>query len=175
MTTENRPSAEKWLSDEDSKCYDDRLSRLQFLAGRVSAAEYWTFPGGLLAKSLFEEARYCFVYGQFLATALLGLAYQEITLAALFYGEGRDDLQSASLHRLLSEALATGLIDESEYQELERVRKKRNAYAHFRRPGHKDSIEFRAILGDELPYSIVEQDAVTVITVTLRMVAKNAF
>ena len=77
-----------WLSDEDFRCFEDRLSRLEWLIDNSPAGEYWTFAGGLLAKSLFEETRYSFVYAQFLATILLGLACIERTLAALFYGAG---------------------------------------------------------------------------------------
>ena len=174
MAIDDTPYAAKWLSDEDAKCYDDRLTRLELLSSQVSTAECWTFPGGLLAHSLFEESRYCFVYGQFLATVLLGLAFLEHTLAALFYESGRNDLQVAGLKRLLSEALAVGLIDESEHREMTRVRVKRNAYAHFRKPLHEESIEARALLEDEAPYRIIEQDAAAVITVTLRIVARDA-
>ena len=96
----------KWLNDEGSRCFEDRLSRLEWLIDHSPAGEYWTFPGGLLAKRLFEETRYSFVYAQFLATILLGLAYIERTLAALFYGAGRNDLERAGLSVLLSTTVA---------------------------------------------------------------------
>ncbi len=171
--TEEVLTATKWLTDEDSKCFEDRPSRLECLIDNSPAGEYWTFPGGLLANSLFEEARYCFVYAQFLATILLGLSYIERTLAALFYGEGRNDLEPAGLSVLLREAHTDGLIGGSEFLDLERVREKRNAYAHFRRPGNEDSVEYRAILEDEAPDTVIEQDAKAVVTTVLRMVAKN--
>ena len=173
MTTEQPPSAEKWLIDEDSRCFKDRVSRLEWLIHNSPAGEYWTFPGGLLAKSLFEETRYCFVYAQYLATILLGLAYIERTLAALFYGAGRNDLERAGLSVLLGEAQADGMISGSEFQDLERVRENRNTYAHFRRPGHEDSVEARMILEDEAPYDIIEQDATAVIAVVLHILAKD--
>ena len=164
----------KWLRDEDTQCFEDRLSRLNWLTENSPAGEYWTFPGGLHAKSLFEEARYCFVYAQFLATILLGLAYVEQTLAALFYGAGRNDLERASFSVLLKEARAGGLIADSQFQDLEEIRVKRNTHAHFRRPGHEDSIEARAILEHAPPYSVIEQDATAVMTAALQLVAKNA-
>ena len=75
---------------------------------------------------------------------------------------------------MLSEAHAHGLINDIEFQDLERIRKIRNVYAHFRRPGHEDSVEYRAIHEDESPYSIIEQDAVAVMAIVLHMVTKNA-
>ena len=164
----------KWLNDEDSRCFEDRLSRLEWLISNSPAGEYWTFPGGLHAKSLFEEARYCYVYAQFLATILLGLAYVELTLAALFYGAGRYDLERARLSVLLREAYAEGVIGDGESQDLERIRKVRNAYAHFRRPGHENSMEARALLEDGSPYDVIEQDATAVITAAIKIVVTNA-
>ena len=163
----------EWLSDEDSECFEARRSRLQWLIDNSPTGEYWTFPGGLLAKSLFEEARYCFVYAQYLATVLVGLAYIERTLAALFYQAGRNDLERASLSALLGEAYAEGLIGSGEFQDLERIRENRNSYAHFRRPGHEDSMESRATLEDEPPYNVIERDAAAVIAAALNMIAKN--
>ena len=143
--TDEKLSNSNWLRDEDSLCFDDRLSRLNWLADNSPAANYWTFPGGLMAKSLFDEARYCFIYGQFLATTLLGLAYIERTLSALFYAAGRNDLKRASLSKLLKEAHSHGLIGCTEFRGLERIRKKRNSYAHFRKPGDKEGIEFQVV------------------------------
>ena len=152
-----------------------RQGRKTRVVGKKSPiAEYWTFPGGLMAKSLFEEARYCFAYGQFLAANLLGLAYIELTLSALFYESGRNDLKRAGLAKLLKEAHAVHLINAAELQDLGRIRKKRNSYAHFRRPGDKEGIETRAVVEDDAPYRIIERDATDVIAAALRMVDKNA-
>ena len=166
-----------WLRSEDAKCYEGRLSRLKFLAEQTPTGGYWAFDG-LTGKYLFEEARYCFVYGQFLATILLGIAYLETTLAASFYASGRNDLQRASFSRLLDEALSEGLISVDEHQEMNRVRNERNAYGHYRRPLHEESIESRAFKGeaferDELPYDIIEGDATAVMRLLLRIVGKG--
>ena len=77
------------------------------------------------------------------------------------------------LSTLLGEAHAEGLVGNAEYQDLERIRKNRNAYAHFRRPGHKGSMEARAILEDTAPYDFVEQDATAAIAAVLKLVAKG--
>ena len=167
-------SSRQWLSDEDSKCFHDRLSRLDWLVANTALPEYWTFPGGLLAKYLFEEARYCFVYAQYLGTVFSGLAYIERTLAALFYAAGRDDLEQEGLSRLLKEAHDAGVIGGAEYRELERIRKIRNSYAHFRGPSCKEDVSTRALSEDEMPYDLIEKDATAVISAALRMVDRNA-
>jgi hypothetical protein len=112
----HRAEAEAWLDKEDKVCREGRRDRLDWVAGLMPVAEYPTFPGGWMAKHLFEEARYCFVYGQFLATIMLGMAYVERTLAALLYGAGRSDLERASVSFLLREAVENGWLSKEEFK-----------------------------------------------------------
>jgi len=99
-----------------------------------------------MTKFLFEETRYCFAYGQFLAAIVLGLSYIEHTVAAMFYAMGRDDLQKSSVTELLREAVRDGWIERTEFKALERARKLRNTVTHFRRPLRKDTVESRAVV-----------------------------
>lgn len=174
-TGSNSSVAEEWLAAEDASCRRDRLERLKWLSHETPNAEYWTFSGGLMSKYLFEEARYCFVYGQFLATILLGLSYIEHTLAGLFFGSGRDDLERASISTLLQEALACGWIDEQEFEHLEKARTARNPVAHFRRPLAEATIERRMVAQDELPYYLIEEDACHVMKVALHLLGRDLF
>jgi hypothetical protein len=73
--SDHRDQASQWLTREDHIGRDDRLARIEWIADLLPQAEYLRFPGGILSKYHFEEMRYCFVYGQFLAVILLGLAY----------------------------------------------------------------------------------------------------
>ncbi len=174
MTSGLSTISEGWLSREDNLCREDRLARLNWLAARTPNAEYLVFPGGLMSKHLFEEARYCFVYGQFLATVVLGLSYIEHTLAGLFYASGRNDLERASISALLKEAMKCGWVNQTEYENLERARKARNPITHFRKPLHGDTIEYRAVIENELPYMIIEEDAQHVIEIVLHLLGKSA-
>ena len=163
------------LDRKDAVNRDDRVTRLAWMAERINSEEYRFEMGGLLGKSLFEEMRYCFAYSQFIAASLVGLAYIERTLAAHFYAAGRKDLQRATLRDLLGEAQSHGLIDRDQLEELERIRQTRNAYAHFRRPGREDAMEYRAIVDDESFYGIIEQDATAVVEAALWISAQRSF
>ena len=167
------PTPEAWLIREDSVCYQGRLARLDWLATHLPDAEYWVFSGGLMSKFLFEEARYCFVYGQFLATTVLGLSYIEHTLAGLFYAAGRNDLERASISVLSREALESGWINRKEFDNLQHARRIRNPVTHFRRPGHDHTVEYRAFLHDENPYTIIETDAKHVMEIALHLLGRN--
>jgi len=174
MTVTPLSESEVWLKKEDSTCFPDRLERLNWLASKLPIAEYWIFPGGLISKYSFEEARYSFVYGQYLATVVLGLSYIERTLAALFYGAGRDELERASLAVLLQEARNLGWLDEKEFDNLQRAREIRNPITHFRRPGHVETVEYRAAAQEELPYNILEEDARHVMEAALAVLTKRS-
>jgi len=170
----NESLASEWLDHEDRADRQGRLARLQWLGGLMPEAEYLAFPGGLLSKSLFEELRYCFAYGQYLATVILGLAFIERTLAAEFYTVGRNDLERANISTLLSEALALGWISNEEFSHIDKARTIRNNFTHFRRPLHDESVERRAVEQNILPYDVIEEDARHVVEVAFHVLARNA-
>jgi hypothetical protein len=163
-----------WLDREDKVCHDDRISRLQWLANKLPASEYLTFPGGMIRKHLFEEARYCFAYGQYLAAIILGMAYIEHTLAAVLYAIGRSDLERASISELLQESVELGLLTDVEVKNLDHARVLRNPLVHFRRPLWKDSLERRSIAENEQPYDVLEADARHVMEAMFHIVGRHA-
>jgi hypothetical protein len=152
--------AREWVLNEDQVAQSDRIERLNWLAEQTPIGnQFWQFHGGLHTKYLFEEARYCFVYGQFLAVILLGLAFIEHTLASMFYASGHDELERASINRLLKEALSAKWITQEQFNHLDHARKIRNAFTHFRKPGDEESIEFKMIDEDKYPYEIIDDEA----------------
>ncbi len=166
--------AKEWLAREDSITREDRLSRIEWLAAQMPDVSYLQFHGGLLTKSLYEEARYCFIYAQFLGVIMLGLSFIEHTLAAMFYGEGRNDLERAGVSKLLQEAVSEGSLTQSEFDNLDRAREIRNRITHFRRPSHDDTLEYRAVTENELPYTIIEDDARRVMEAVFHLLGKTA-
>ena len=165
---------EAWLTHEDAICREDRIARLEWIASNMPPDEHLTFPGGLMSKFLFEEMRYCFAYGQFLATIVLGFAYIERTLASKFYAAGRDDLERSGIAMLLREADDAGILDEGEADELDRIRRTRNPVTHFRRPLSDDSVEYRSLLDNDNPYEVLERDARTVVCAAMKTLEKDA-
>ncbi len=165
---------ENWLDREDAVCREGRLARLAWLASLMPQSRYLRFPGGLIVKCLFEEARYCFVYGQFMAATVLGMAYIEHTLAAELFAIGRSDMERANVSVLLHEAVALGWLDQAEFEYLDRARRFRNPIAHFRESLHEDTVEYRSVVQGEVPYSILEDDARHVMQAMFHLLTKNA-
>ena len=123
---------------------------------------------------MFEEARYCFVYGQFLSSAILGFAFVERTLAAMFYASGRDDLQRSSSKKLFQEAQDEDWISKEEFDLFEKARKLRNPLTHFRTPMHEEQPESRAFREGSEPHEVVEGDAQRILVVVFRLLERNS-
>ncbi|HEX7319491.1 MAG TPA: hypothetical protein VF399_03930 [bacterium] len=165
-------SAEGWLDNEDKQCREERLYRLKWIIERYPNIEIALLHGGLKSNYLFEEARYCFVYGQYIASTMLSLSYIENTLASVFYASGRNDLLKASLVNLLEEAKEKGIISEPEFAIFNKVREIRNPITHFRKPMDKETIEYRAVKNDRLLDELLEEDAKTALKAVFRMIVK---
>ena len=167
--------SESWLKKEDKINYTNRLARLNWIAEHMPKSENILFLGGSIAEYLFEEMRYCFVYAQYLASITLGFSFIEHTIAAMFHASGRDNLYRATSSRLLEEAHKSGWLTQNEFIHFNQVRKRRNPIIHFRAPLQSDTIEYRTITKHKLFYTIIEEDATSVITAAMRLLAKHSF
>ncbi len=167
-------TASEWLEHEDNSARAQRTARLEWLVTHYPSAQGFMLHGGWLSKQLLEEAKYCFVYGQYVALAILSVAFLERTLAARFYGSGRDDLERAGGADLLRQALQTGSISQDEFLLFERMRRLRNPLVHFRRPLAKDTVEARAVASDCHPDTILESDAREILLGLLAILQRQA-
>lgn len=165
-------SAEDWLLNEDKHCWDGRLARLKWIAAEYPDVDIVIFHGGLKSQYLFEEARYCYVYAQYIASTLLSLAFIENILASVLYAYGDNDIPKARISDLLVKAKKDGLISDSEFDLFDKVRKIRNPITHFRKPSDKKSIEYRGVENDSHPYELLEADAQTALNASFRLIAK---
>jgi hypothetical protein len=154
-----------WILNEDAVTLQDRTERLQWMSEISPQNDDWLFHGGILTKSLFEETRYCFVYGQFLAAITLGLSFLERTLASVQFGQGKDHLEREGVKKLCDSALEKGLITQAEYVQIEKARKDRNRILHFRQPGNEDTIEYISISNNAQPFALFEEEARSVIKI----------
>jgi hypothetical protein len=164
--------AEHWLSNEDTVERDARVERLRWLESLMPKADWMLYGSGPISKYLFDEARYCFAYGQFLASIILGLAFLEMSLAGAFYAAGRNDLERAGIAKLAKEALDYGWLSQPDYEAIEKVRDYRNPVTHFRPPGHKERVEARAFYERAGIYDIIERDAWSVMQTVFHLLLK---
>jgi len=131
-------NAKEWLRREDEMARQGRIERLQWLLEHTPENKTWLFHDGIISQRLFEQTRYCFVYGLYLATIILGMSFIEHTLAALLFASGRDDLERANLTVLIDNAYEKRWINQEEKDALHTARIIRNDVTHFRKPGSKN-------------------------------------
>jgi hypothetical protein len=164
---------DQWLENEDRVERNARLHRLRWLADQMPKVDWMLYGTGPISKYLFDEARYCFAYGQYLASIVLGLAFIELSLGGAFHGAGRQDLEKAGIGALSKEALAYGWLSQADCEAIEQVRKYRNPITHFRPPGHDERLEARAFYaGASHTYEIIERDAYTVMQIVFHLLLK---
>ena len=169
-------SVTSWIENEDRGCREARVARLEWLAKNYPPNRYgFLLSGGWISKQLLEEARYCFAYGQYLASAVLGVAFVERILAAEFYAtSGRNDLERAGGQKLLREARQCGWITDAEFDQLDRVRQLRHSMVHFRRPIGAGTVERRAGQQECHQEQIIEDDARGILAAVFGILAKKA-
>jgi hypothetical protein len=167
--------AHDWLVSEDEGTRAERADRLAWLAEAYPGGPHGLLVnGGWLSKQLLEEVKYCFTYGQYVATAVLGYALIERLLAAELYAQGRDELERAPSERLIIAARDHKMISDTEYDVLNGIRSFRNPLLHFRRPFSDGTIESRWRNEEQHPENFLEADARTVITAAFRLLARHA-
>ena len=165
--------AENWLFHEDEICREGRTARIKWMEDHLPQCDYFGFHGGVMSLYLYEETRYCFAYGQYLATIVLGLAFIEQSLAAHFFAAGSNEVKKANVSVLFTKALDEGWITQVEFDNLEHARKVRNPITHFREYTKSDRIEMRSLEQNDDPYSILESDAYHVMETIFYLMGRN--
>ena len=164
--------AEQWLDNEDNVKREARLERLRWLESLMPKVDWMLHGTGQMSKYAFDEARYCFIYGQYLGSIILGLAFIEWSLAGAFYAAGRIDLERAGITSLSKEALNCGWLSQADYDAIEQVREYRNPITHFRPPGHDERVEARAFHESIETYEVIERDARKVMQTVCHLLLK---
>ncbi len=167
-------TAEQWLDAEDRGGRAGRIERLKWLEAQYPNISWQVFPGGWMARTLFEEARYSFVYGQYVASIALAFAYIERTLAGMLYAAGEDAARRANVSQLVDSAVARGWLTASERDEISIARGTRNPMLHYRELVAEDSVENRALTGQQAPYDLIESDARHVMIIAFSLFSRNA-
>src|SRR6266581_3010600 len=147
--------AAAWLANEDAVALPERVARLEWSVRQYPAARGFVLTGGWVSKQLLEEAKYCYVYGQFVAVAVLGVAFIDRVIAAELYAAGRDDLERTGGLDLLREALKAGWLPEADFQRFNTLRQLRHPLVHFRRPLGPGTLERRAVQDDSDPATVL--------------------
>lgn len=164
--TVDRDYIHSWLNDEDYKTLIARTDRLFSIATLIEESdEGLLFHGGVLTHRAFEEARWCWVNGQFIACTILCQCFVENSLRSMFgargYSSGESDqwITHSSMKELIEKSVEIDLIDQDLAVRLNQLRKMRNPYIHTR-PVFSDGHFMKRVVDlGEMPETLCEEDA----------------
>lgn len=167
--------ADEWLSAEDDATRSSRAVRLAFVLQAGGPLGNMLIPGGFVPARALDEARWCYVNGQFLASVLLCQAMLEHVLAGQYALMGKDSLIKKGFERLCDEALADHLISPSEHCAFASLRLLRNPYVHPKRMNDPKRMERRMMTENLSQEDIVEGDARQALLTVLRLMERYPF
>lgn len=150
----------QWAKTDEEKARPSRARRISKLLNLMPLPEEgFGLHDGETSPYLFNELRVAYSYGLYLSVVLIALAFLEKQIAATLYGMGIDAAAKLSLEKLLIRATEKHLIDYETFQGIGRLRELRNAYAHFREPGHEEGMARRVMAADTSAEGVLESDA----------------
>jgi hypothetical protein len=165
----------QWLMAEDAARLRGRVKRLRFLIRQCGSTEGRQLFHGLLSWRFFEEARWCFVNGQFIACVLLSQCFLEKSLRSLLavggqnYGVSDKWLEDAGFHELIEKAREKGVLTSGQARDCHIVRRMRVAFVHARPVFSKRHVAHRMITERKSITELSEQDAVKALKIMLRI------
>jgi hypothetical protein len=128
---------EKWLRADDAKSRPFRAERAREMMAACPIDEAGVMvSGGDETMTAFFEARLAYVNGLYLCTVLSALAVLERHFTARLYAAGLESAKRMSFDNVLRHALQAGGLTAQQAADFDELRLLRNAYAHFREPGH---------------------------------------
>ena len=165
----------QWLEQEDAASRPTRISRLAFVANEYGPPRHLLIPGGFVPAHAFEEARWCYVNGQFIGCVLLCQVILEHILAGQFYLMGKDRIAESGFKNLCTKAEKELFISAEERQLFDSLRVKRNPYVHPRGMDRTDRIERRMMLEESGMDEILDKDARLAIGTVFRLLKRYPF
>lgn len=144
------------LERYDTSTREARTQRIAWASSQVEMPKM--FLGRMVPLRLLEEARVCYVNGQFIATVLSALAFVEHTLTEELEEKGIPR-KAGTFDEAIKVAKANGLFSKAALEQADRLRKTRNSFAHKGADSGKNSLYERFTSGNVHPDIVLEEDA----------------
>ena len=152
-------SIEAGLVRKDEATRQERASRWQFREDVRDGGEI-TYIGRIEGAYLFREAELAFVDGHFAATVVLAHAVIEWMLRGWLMDQERFAEARMGMRRLLRFAEESGLLDAYLVREIDKLRRKRNHFSHFKTDDEDMQLGTRLrSTGVYDPHALVQRDA----------------
>jgi hypothetical protein len=169
------------LNEDD---FEIKLERLRFLVDEFGEGHHMAFSQ--MAYYYFQEAKICYLNNAFIACVFISLAAIEDTIRGflIFYlpftdrtEKNLNEIRECRLVDLLKMAKSYDMLNDKEYQSLDKLRKVRNPYQHTKTPMDKRSILMRIAETDfqKCEFEIMKDDAELAIKTLFDFIDKDVF
>ena len=136
---------------------------------------YMQFFSGMVPVQAFEEMRLAYLNGLYVSCVVVSQIVIEHIIAGMFSLFGRDDLEGVGFQKLTTEAVAVGFISQEEFEDLERLRRRRNPYTHSKPVMHPNGLIRRAVEANTHPVELFKLDAEAALRAVSRMLSRQPF
>jgi len=175
-------SHREWLLNENETSLQGRLMRLDYIVREYGIEDgIQVFPGGLLSKRHFEEARWNFVNGQFIGCVLLCQCFLESSLRGLIIllgsksGVDEEWIEKVGFYELIIHSLQMRIISEKQAAEFHWIRITRSKYVHPKPVYSKKSFMVRVLNEKLSSEAIFYKDAKRAIKIVLQLIKNPPF
>ena len=135
-----RPQLEILFAKHDKDTLQSRIDRIKYLS-RITL-DYTGMAGSMESMFTFEEAKACFVNGQFIATILLAQAFIERELQGQMLAKGYPGA-NRGLKYIVKYCREKDLLPSTLIQKVDQLRNIRNSFAHLKPPMYEFNLHQR--------------------------------
>ena len=154
---ERRPKYEAALERHELRSVPERAERLRWLSSVIPQNVGYMMP--LESARVFQEARECFVYGQFVGSMVLAASFVEHWLSALLQNRGEQKTAANGLAAIIDYCREHELLPPVICDKVDSLRKKRNPFVHLKSFDHPHGLGQRMLQERTHPLTILETDA----------------
>jgi hypothetical protein len=152
-----RPKYELALERHELQNVPERAKRIRWLSTIIPKGGGYLMP--LESMRVFQEAKDCFVYGQFVATLVLAASFVEHWLGGVLRASAQPKVAGQGLKAIVAHCREADVIPASLCDKVDALRLSRNPFVHLKPFDHPHSLGQRMLARRMHPDSILEADA----------------
>lgn len=152
-----RPKYEAALERHELQNIPERAERIRWLSTVIPKDSGYMMP--LESMRVFQEAKDCFVYGQFVATLVLAASFMEHWLGGIITAAGQSKVASQGLKAIAAHCRESNVIPATLCDKVDALRLSRNPFVHLKPFDHPHNLGQRMLARRMHPDSILEADA----------------
>jgi hypothetical protein len=152
-----RPKYELALECHELQNVPERAERIRWLSTVIPKGSGYLMP--LESMRVFQEAKDCFVYGQFVATLVLAASFMEHWLGGILSAAGQSKVAGQGLKAIIAHCRDADVIPATLCDKVDALRLSRNPFVHLKPFDHPHSLGQRMLARRMHPDSILEADA----------------